>query len=171
MCGWEPPPPIRECLAHAAARCGVSSRTLGRLLDASLVHGERGTGSGRVRLVDVASVERYIATPPRPWRQPGALVPVREAAAALNIRYKLVLQWASKGELPATAYDPQQARRGRQVCLEDLKELITAKLTVECAWCGSVTVRDELPRGKERRFCPPPARCASLWHSCHRVRH
>ena len=103
-------------------------------------------------------------------RRDGGVMTARAAAVATGIRYKLVLQWASKGELAATAWDPQQSRRGRQVWLADLKDLIKTKLTVECAWCGTVTVRDELPRGKERRFCRPPTRCASLWHSCHRVR-
>ena len=103
-------------------------------------------------------------------RAGGVRLTARAAAAATGIRYKLVLQWVRGGELPATAWDPQQSRLGRQVLLTDLKDLITDKLTVKCAWCGTVTVRDELPRGKERRFCRPPARCASLWHSRHRVR-
>ena len=97
MCGWEPPPPDLDCVTHAAVRCGVSVRTLRRWMDAGLVHGERGARSGRVRLVDVVSVERYIAMPPRRWRQAGPLVTVHEAAKALGLRYKLVVRWARTG--------------------------------------------------------------------------
>ena len=170
MCGWEPSPPDLVCVAHAAVRCGVSVRTLRRWMDAGLVRGERGTGSGRVRLVDVASVERYIAMPPRLWRQTGPLVTVREAATALGLRYKLVLSWARSAELPATAYDPRQSRRGRRVRLADIEELVEKKKTVECAECTGMTVLKEFPKGKQRRFCPPPAPCKTRWHSRHRQR-
>ena len=51
-------------------------------------------------------------------------VTVRAAAKALGLRYKLVLQWARTGELPATDWDPRQSRRGRRVRLADLEELV-----------------------------------------------
>ena len=49
---------------------------------------------------------------------------VRAAAKALGLRYKLVLQWARTGELPATDWDPRQSRRGRRVRLADIEELV-----------------------------------------------
>ena len=169
-CGWEPPPPDLVCVAHAAVRCGVSVRTLRRWMDAGLVRGERGAGSGLVRLVDVVSVERYIAMPPRRWRQAGPLVTVREAATALGLKYKLVLEWARSGELPATAWDPRQSRRGRRVQLAHLEELVEKKKTVEYAECTGMTVLEEFPKGKQRRFCPPPAKCKQPYWSRHRLR-
>ena len=170
MCGWEPPPPIRECLTHAAARCGLSKRTLGRLLDAGLVRGEQGTGSGRVRLVDVVSVERYIAFPPRRWRQAGPLVTVREAATLVKLPYKTLLRWARDGEPTTTAWDPRQSRRGQRVRLADLKDLVEDKRTIECALCGATAWREELSKGKQRRFCSPPAKCKQRYWSRHRLR-
>ena len=153
-CGWEPPPPDLVCVAHAAVRCGVSVRTLRRWLDAGLVRGERGAGSGLVRLVDVVSVERYIAMAPRRWRQAGPLVTVREAATALGLKYKLVLAWARSGELPATAWDPRQSRRGRRVRLAHLEELVEKKKTVECAEWHRHDGAQGVPERKATTFLP-----------------
>ena len=154
-------------MTPACGRCG--SRSIAHVNGVGrqcLMCGEEHDEDGR----DAALAMKVAAVVIQERRRDGGVMTARAAADATGIRYKLVLQWASKGELAATAWDPQLSRRGRQVWLADLKDLIKTKLTVECAWCGTVTVRDELPRGKARRFCPPPARCASLWHSHHRVR-
>ena len=92
-------------------------------------------------------------------------VTVRAAAKALGLRYKLVLQWARTGELPATDWDPRQSRRGRRVRLANLEELVKDKRTIECAHCGATAWREELPKGKQRRFCPPPAKCKERYWS------
>ena len=99
-----------------------------------------------------------------------ALMSVRAASKALTLPYKTLLRWGLTGELPATDWDPRQSRRGRLVRLVDVRALVNEKKLVECAECGKSTWREQLPKGKQRRFCPPPARCASLWHSRHRVR-
>ena len=43
--------------------------------------------------------------------------------------------------------------------LADIEELVEKKKTVECAECTGMTVLQEFPKGKQRRFCPPPAKC------------
>ena len=97
-------------------------------------------------------------------------VTVRAAAKALGLRYKLVLQWARTGELPATDWDPRQSRRGRRVRLADSEERVEKKKTVACAEGTGMTLLQEFPKGKQRRFCPPPAKCKTRWHSRHRQR-
>lgn len=99
-----------------------------------------------------------------------AMMSVRSAAKALGLRYRLVLQWARNGELQATGWDPRQSRRGRQVWLADLKELVAQKKSVTCVECGTTTWRQELPRGKFRRFCRPPAKCKTIYWARHRRR-
>ena len=99
-----------------------------------------------------------------------AMASVRSAAKALGLRYRLVLQWARNGELQATGWDPRQSRRGRRVWLADLKELVAQKKSVTCVECGTATWREELPRGKLRRFCRPPAKCKERYWARHRVR-
>ena len=80
-------------------------------------------------------------------REDAGKVTVRAAAKALGLRYKLVLQWARTGELPATDWGPRQSRRGRRVRLADIEELVKDKRTIECAHCGATAWREELPEG------------------------
>ena len=98
----------------------------------------------------------------------GMVMTVRAAAAASDCRSRLVLAWARNGELQATDWDPRQSRRGRLVSLDSLRELVKTKKTVVCSWCGRRSLRGELPRGKARRFCRPPAKCKALYWARHR---
>ena len=116
-------------------------------------------GRGAADAVDVVRTENHARMETMRW-----------AAKLLHLRYKTLLRWARTGEVPATDWDPRQSRRGRRVRLADSEELVEKKKTVACAECTGMPVLQEFPKGKQRRFCPPPAKCKTRWHSRHRQR-
>ena len=146
-------------MTPACGRCGT--RAVARINGARqcLACGQESDedGRGAADAVDVVRTENHARMETMRW-----------AAKLLHLRYKTLLRWARTGELPATDWDPRQSRRGRRVRLADSEELVEKKKTVECAECTGMTVLQEFPKGKQRRFCPPPAKCKTRWHSRHR---